>query len=286
MPASHAAPNALIITTAGINCDQELGRAFELAGAMPHFVHLNDLLALPERMDDFDLIGLPGGFSYGDAVAAGRIAAHLMRRALYPAFVRAIERGTPIIAPCNGFQMAVQMGLLPGPMNGQPWPDDPPRPTVALANNASACFIDRWCAVEIPHNTRCIWTRELDPLSQHESLLPIAHGEGRFVAQDDEVIHDLERSGQIAVRYAAHDNPNGSSGHIAGICDATGLVFGLMPHPERFTQWSHHPWWTRLSEHEIREDPLGLRIFRNAVAYVQREGARHQPSGAGTSVVH
>src|SRR5262245_47448521 len=126
MPA-HA-PSALVITTAGINCDEELAHAFSLAGAAPRFVHLNLLMDDPAIIDQFDLIGLPGGFSYGDAIAAGRIAAQLMRRTLYPAFVRAIERGTPIIAPCNGFQIAAQMGLLPGPVTGEPWPSKAPRP--------------------------------------------------------------------------------------------------------------------------------------------------------------
>src|SRR5215470_4368028 len=115
---------ALIITAAGINCDLELGHAFSLAGAEPVFLHLNRLMREPDLIDRFDLIGIPGGFSYGDAIAAGRIAAQLMKRTLYPALVRAIARGTPILAPCNGFQIAVQMGLLPGPApgSGENWP--------------------------------------------------------------------------------------------------------------------------------------------------------------------
>ena len=117
---------ALVLTTSGINCDRELAHAFELAGATAELVHLNRILADPKMIDRYDLIGLPGGFSYGDAVSAGRIAATLMREALYPAFVSAIGRGVPIIAPCNGFQMAVQIGLLPGPAAGEPWPAAPP----------------------------------------------------------------------------------------------------------------------------------------------------------------
>lgn len=264
------APRALIITTAGINCDRELAHAFDLAGAPPTRVHLNKLMAQPELIDEFDLIGLPGGFGYGDAVAAGRIAAQLMRRTLYPAFVRAIERGVPIIAPCNGFQTAVQMGLLPGPAVGERWPSDPPRPTAALTINESARFIDRWCNVEIPAGTRCIWTQGFE-LEGDTAVLPIAHGEGRFIPESDDLIHRLEDSGQIAVRYAEHDNPNGSTANIAGICDATGLVFGLMPHPERFTHWTQHPFWTRLTQRDMNGEPLGLRMFRNAVT-VAKEG--------------
>lgn len=260
-------PNALIITTAGINCDLELGHAFELAGAQPQFLHLNRLMADPSLIEQFDLIGLPGGFSYGDAIAAGRIAAQLMRRSLYPAFVRAIERGVPIIAPCNGFQIAVQMGLLPGPESPETWPSDPPRPSVALAQNESARFIDRWCAVEIPAATNCIWTQGItaDPVT---SLLPIAHGEGRFMVESEDLLNRLEERGQIAIRYAEDDNPNGSIANIAGICDASGLVFGLMPHPERFTRWTHHPFWSRLSESDRHGETLGLKMFRNAVAHV------------------
>ena len=139
-------PRTLIITTAGINCDRELARAFEMAGAESEFVHLNRLMDAPTLIEGYDLIGLPGGFSYGDAVAAGRIAAQLMRQRLYPAFIAAIERGVPIIAPCNGFQVAVQMGLLPGPPVGVPWPAEPATASVALTPNDIGRFNDRWGA--------------------------------------------------------------------------------------------------------------------------------------------
>lgn len=261
-------PNALIITAAGINCDHELARAFELAGATPRFVHLSELLARPALVDAFQLIGIPGGFSYGDAVAAGRIAAQLMRGTLYGVLVSAIQRGVPIIAPCNGFQIAAQMGLLPGPAPGDGWPHEPPSPTVALGQNESARFRDDWCRIEIPANTRCIWTQGIE-VSDAGRMLPIAHGEGRFIASSSELLDELRESGRIAVRYAADDNPNGSVDDIAGICDSTGLVFGLMPHPERFTRWTQHPSWTRLAESERGEEPLGLAMFRNAVEHVK-----------------
>lgn len=261
-------PNALLITAAGINCDTELGRAFRQAGAEVESLHLNQLIAEPALIDRFDLIGLPGGFSFGDAVAAGRIMAAMIRQSLYQPLVRAIERGVPIIAPCNGFQIAVQTGLLPGPIGSAAWPDQPARPTVALARNTSARFIDRWSRIEIPADTRCIWTRNLT-LTPDTALLPIAHGEGRFVAESEKLLDRLEANGQIAVRYAADDNPNGSTRDIAGICDPTGLVFGLMPHPERYTQWSQHPIYARLREAPQSADPPGLQMFRNAVEYVR-----------------
>jgi phosphoribosylformylglycinamidine synthase subunit PurQ / glutaminase len=279
MPAP--APTALVITTAGINCDLELSRAFELAGASPRSLHLNELMRDPARLDDFDLIGLPGGFSYGDAVAAGRIAAQLMRQALYPAFVRAINRGTPIIAPCNGFQMAVQLGLLPGPDDHDAWPSDPPRQTIALANNESARFVDRWCRVTVPEQTRCIWTQGLQ-VDATASMLPIAHGEGRLIPESPALIDQLRQRGQIALQYDADDNPNGTSADIEGLCDSTGVVFGLMPHPERFTRWTQHPFWPRFDEKAMRGEPTGLRMFRNAVAHVMKTDA-NEPAPVITS---
>jgi len=254
-------PTALIITTSGINCDQELAEAFRRAGAQPYSVHLNRLMQDQQPIDDADLIGLPGGFGYGDAVAAGRIAATLMRERLYPALRRAIGRGVPMIAPCNGFQTAVQLGLLPGfDLSGE----SPPAPVTALTTNDSARFVDRWVRVEVPASSRCIWTRTLAGADPALRLLPVAHGEGRFVT-DDETLARLEANGMIALRYAADDDPNGSRDHIAGICDPSGLVLGLMPHPERYINWTDHPRWTRLSEDHRRGDPPGLAMFRAAV---------------------
>ena len=265
-------PTALIITTAGSNCERELARAFERAQSHVQLVHLNRLIRSPGLIDRFDLIGLPGGFSYGDAIAAGRIAAALMRRHLYTPLITAVQRGVPIIAPCNGFQIAVQMGLLPGPAVGEPWPTEPAPATAALAWNASGRFVDRWTRVEVPPETRCIWTQGLD-MSVDAAVLPVAHAEGRFTVADRGVRDRLVESGQIAVRYAAGDNPNGSEDDIAGICDATGLIFGLMPHPERYTRWTHHPRWTSLPRGSATGVTPGLAMFRNAVALAARTGA-------------
>jgi len=262
-------PRALVITAAGINCERELAEAFAAAGAQPELVHLNTLSRDPAQIERYQLIGLPGGFSYGDAIAAGRIMAQLMRRFLYGALIEAVQRSVPIFAPCNGFQIALQMGLLPGPADGEPWPDEPPQPTAALTPNESARFIDRWVRIDIPSNTKCIWTADLDS-PEHAAALPIAHGEGRFVVDDPSTIDALDANGQIALRYAADDNPNGSMGDIAGICDRTGLIFGLMPHPERFTSWLTHPHWTRLTESQRDAEPLGLAMFRRAVAHTRR----------------
>ena len=264
---AHDRPRALVITTAGINCDLELARAFELAGARAEPVHLNRLMQDPSMIEAYDLVGLPGGFSYGDAVAAGRIAAQLMRRTIHGALVQAVARGVPMIAPCNGFQVAVQVGLLPGPPPGESWTEEPPEPTVALAVNDTGRFADRWVRVSYPSDSRCIWTAGLDP-PPHDARLPIAHGEGRFVVASDAVLETLRRGGQVAVRYATDDNPNGSVDDIAGICDASGLVLGLMPHPERWTRWTQHPFWTRLDASTREGDPPGLAMFRAAVRHV------------------
>ncbi|MEE2907465.1 MAG: phosphoribosylformylglycinamidine synthase subunit PurQ [Planctomycetota bacterium] len=258
-------PSALVLTAPGINCDEELCEAFTLAGADPCRVHVNRLASNPELLDEADLIGLPGGFSYGDAVAAGRIAAQVIRAHLWDGLRRALERGVPMIAPCNGFQIAVQSGLLPGPPAGTSLGATPPKPEVALVDNESARFIDRWVRVEYPTDTICIWTQGLNP-GPEASVLPIAHGEGRFVAGGH--LSELQQAGRIAVRYAADDDPNGSEGHVAGICDASGLVLGLMPHPERYTRWTQHPSWTRLDADRRQGDPPGLAMFRNAVSWV------------------
>jgi phosphoribosylformylglycinamidine synthase subunit PurQ / glutaminase len=255
----------LVITAPGINCDLELCRAFEAAGAKVETVHLERLMREPSLIDRFRLIGLPGGFSYGDDIAAGRVMAQLIRQSIYPALAAAIERGVPMITPCNGFQIAVQSGLLPGPDAGTPWPEEPAAPSVALTQNAQARFNDAWTRFEIPANTRCVWTRGVT-CAPGTDLLPCAHGEGRFVA-DEEMIAQLEANGQVAVRYAANENFNGSMKAIAGICDTTGLVFGLMPHPERYTRWSQHPTWTRLDPSVRQGETPGLQMFRAAVRH-------------------
>ena len=246
-------PSTLIIRTAGTNCDLELAHAFELAGATTTTVHLNELIADPARLEGFDLIGLPGGFSYGDDIAAGRIFANRLKHRLYEPLLAAIDRGVPMIGPCNGFQVLVKLGLLPDP--------HAKAQQATLAHNTSGRFIDRWTPMTVEADSKCVWTKGL---ADHD--LPMAHGEGRFEAPDD-VLDALEANGQVAVRYAA--NPNGSKRDIAGVCDPTGLVFGLMPHPERHLHYTNHPAWTRMTDAQRAQTPVGLRYFENAVAYVK-----------------
>jgi phosphoribosylformylglycinamidine synthase I len=257
---------ALVITAPGINCDGELAHAFEAAGARAERVLLSALARDPSRIARADLIGLPGGFSFGDDIAAGRIMGALMRREVYPALRDAAARGVPMICPCNGFQIAVQAGLLPGPA-GAAWPDDAAPASVALLQNQGARFVDRWTRVEVPSGTVCVWTRGL-ACDAPDDMLPSAHGEGRFFT-DAVTMAQLEAGGQIALRYSRDENFNGSMGAVAGICDPSGVIFGLMPHPERWTRWTQHPTWTRVPAEQRQREPLGLRMFRQAVQWAR-----------------
>jgi phosphoribosylformylglycinamidine synthase len=265
-------PRALIIRAAGINCDRELAHAFELAGAATAAVHVNELIERPHLIEKADLIGFPGGFSYGDDIAAGRIFANRLRHRLFEPLKEAIKCNVPIIGICNGFQVITKLGLLPDPDAG--------RQTATLADNAGGRFIDKWVSLVVPDHTVSIWTRGLTRLD-----LPIAHGEGRFVPQSPQLLRFWQESGQIALRYDTSPaatfpgNPNGSVDDIAAVCDATGLVLGLMPHPERYTHATNHPHWTRRSAEQLAATPAGLRLFQNAVQFVTQvieEKARKQ----------
>ncbi|MBY0310497.1 MAG: phosphoribosylformylglycinamidine synthase subunit PurQ [Phycisphaerales bacterium] len=271
---STTTPRALVIRAAGTNCDAEMCRAFVLAGASPDLVHVDALIAEPSRIEQYDLLAFPGGFSYGDDIASGRIFAMKLREKLYPALRAAAVRGCPMIGACNGFQVLVQVGLLPGPSagagsGGVAWPEDAaPAQTAALSFNAGGRFIDAWLGVTPTKGSRCIWTAELEERFGGEHAadvmrLPIAHGEGRFVAASKQVLSNLDRNGQVAMRYV--DNVNGSEQAIAGICDATGRIFGLMPHPERYLDWTLHPYWTRLPASVRRGPTPGLVMFQSAV---------------------
>ncbi|MDX2148613.1 MAG: phosphoribosylformylglycinamidine synthase subunit PurQ [Planctomycetota bacterium] len=277
---------ALVIRAAGTNCDSEMVRGFHLAGASCDLLHVDALIAQPERLDDYDLIGFPGGFSYGDDVASGRIFAMKLRERLWPALRSAVDRGCLVIGACNGFQVLVQVGLLPGTREGEGASDRPPPQRVALTDNASGRFADRWVGVEFPRESRCIWTRGLEDAFAGEFAsdalrLPVAHGEGRFVCDAPEESAELLRHGQVAVRY--RDNFNGSEGAIAGICDRSGRVFGLMPHPERYLEWTRHPYWTRLEPSARNGETPGLRIFRTAVE-AARDSDASRLAAAGSAI--
>jgi len=249
-------PKALILRTAGTNCDGETAYALELAGATPTLLHVNRLLEKPAVLTDYQILALPGGFSYGDDIAAGKILANQIRHHLADVLRQFVAHGKPIIGICNGFQVLVKTGLLPGPAGGRTGQ------TCTLTNNTCGRLIDRWVKLS-PRPGKCVWTAGLSDLE-----LPIAHGEGRFAPGDEKVRIDLWEKGQVALVYAG-DNPNGSVDDIAGVCDSSGLVFGLMPHPERHVDPLQHPAWTSRRDNG-RSEGDGLRVFRNAVEHVSR----------------
>ena len=240
----------LILRAAGTNCDAEAAWAFERAGCDVELLHVNRLLENPAELDRFSILAVPGGFSYGDDIAAGKILANQIAHRLLEPLKRFVESGRPIIGICNGFQVLVKTSLQPGPLAGRTGQ------TCTLTNNSSGRFTDRWVKLA-GRGGKCIWTAGVSAIE-----LPIAHGEGRFVPADDSVRRELWDRGQVALVYD-QDNPNGSADDIAGVCDSTGLVFGLMPHPERHIDAIQHPAWTSRKDRPDGEGD-GLQIFRNA----------------------
>jgi phosphoribosylformylglycinamidine synthase len=252
-------PKTLILRTAGTNCDAELAYAFEQAGASTQTIHIAKLIEQPDLIASFDLIGFPGGFSYGDDIAAGRILANRLKHRLLGPLQDAAKLGVPMIGICNGFQVLVKLGLLP-------FPEDT-KQVCTLADNNSGRFTCKWGPVVADEGSCCIWTQGLSNFD-----LPIAHGEGRFTAPG-ELIEQLKANNQVALRYASDANPNGSDDDIAGICDPSGVIFGLMPHPERYVTATQHPQWTRQGEGFLTETMPGLKFFQNAVQHVLERSA-------------
>jgi phosphoribosylformylglycinamidine synthase I len=247
-------PTAMILRAAGTNCDGETAHALELAGAETRLVHINRLLEKPGMLDEFQILAVPGGFSYGDDIAAGKILASQIAHHLLEPLRRFVGAGKPVIGICNGFQVLVKTELLPGPVAGRVGQ------TATLTNNDGGRFIDRWVRLAA-RGRRCIWTAGIE----NEIELPIAHGEGKFVPADDAVRRALWENEQVALVYVG-ENPNGSVDDIAGVCDASGLVLGLMPHPERHVDPLQHFAWTSRGARPAEGD--GLQIFRNAVQHV------------------
>jgi len=260
---------ALVITGFGLNCERETARAFELAGARAEQVHLNDILAGLRRLDEFHILALIGGFSFGDHLGAGAVFANRLRARLRSQLEEFIGSGRLIIGICNGFQTLARLGLVPA-LDGRLF-----EPQVALALNDRGVFRDAWVTVRAEKNCPCVFTRGVDVLS-----LPIRHGEGRFVARDRRTLERVEEEGLAALRYVDPQtgepaqefphNPNGSWNAIAGVCDPTGRVFGMMPHPEAYLAPWNHPLWTRQrAEGALPAEGGGLAIFRNAVAFAR-----------------
>jgi phosphoribosylformylglycinamidine synthase subunit PurQ / glutaminase len=274
------APRVLILRAPGTNCDEESAHAFALAGGVPERWHVNRLLEEPQKMAEFQILCLPGGFSYGDDIAAGRILGNQIDHHLADVLQEFRDAGKLILGICNGFQILLKTQLL--------LPRDAAGPQATLAANASGKFEDRWVRLKVEGN-KCVFLAGIE-----EMELPVAHGEGRFVPRDANVLATLREAGQLVLKYAPiadcgsriadsnaqsairnpkseitssvpyPANPNGAIDDVAGICDSTGRVFGLMPHPERFVDPTQHPTWTRGPQREVGE---GLRVFQNAVRY-------------------
>ena len=247
-------PNVLVLRTAGTNCDYETDYAFQIAGAKTDLVHISQLISKRTSLADYQILAIPGGFSYGDDIAAGILLANEIRYKLMDSIADFVNNNGLIIGICNGFQVLVRSGLLPQVNSSNQ--------EASLTSNASAKFECRWTKLQIDQS-RCVFTTNLP----HQIYLPVAHAEGRFIASN-EIIDQLESNGQVVFRYTSSnypENPNGSERNIAGVCDPTGRILGLMPHPERYLNRYNHPRWTR---ENLPEEGDGLVIFRNAVNYV------------------
>lgn len=251
-------PNVLILRGPGTNCDNEAAFAFQKAGATVEKLHVNQLRESPHKLKNYQVLLLPGGFSYGDDVAAGKILATQLEHFLADAIREFRDADKLILGICNGFQTLLKSGIL--------IPPDEDGPLATLAHNTSGKFEDRWVKLlATPGN--CVFLKGVTGM-----LVPVAHGEGNFIARKEWILQGLAQAGQVVLRYIGPNgeppvyphNPNGSQGDIAGLADATGRVLGLMPHPERHVLPTHHPRWTREG---LKTEGDGLAIFRNAVAY-------------------
>jgi phosphoribosylformylglycinamidine synthase subunit PurQ / glutaminase len=272
---------ALVPTGYGLNCDYETLFCLRQAGAVADPVHINEMIASTRTgtgylLEHYDILVLGGGFSWADDHGAGVLMAAKLRRHLGDDIARFIKNGKLIIGICNGFQVLVNLGLLPG------FGKNYTARQVALICNDSGNFINTWVRLRVEQESPCVYLPGIADIE-----LPIRHGEGKFYASD-EVIKRLEENNQVVLRYADQDgrpaagawpdNPNGSINDIAGICDPTGRIFGLMPHPEAFNHFTNHPCWTSRKDSLVRRGIVdipaegeGMAVFRNAVQYVMKQ---------------
>jgi phosphoribosylformylglycinamidine synthase subunit PurQ / glutaminase len=257
-------PKVIILRAAGTNCDEETAFAFQLVGAKTELVHINQLVKGEKELRNYQLLAIPGGFTYGDDIASGKILANELKYKLEEEIRRFIDKGKLIIGICNGFQILVKSGLLPN-LNGKFHIE------TTLTLNNSARFEDRWVYLK-KMDSRCVWIKDVP---KEMVSLPIAHGEGNFIAKDETILKLLDSEGLVVFKYVDQSgnfgnypvNPNGSVEHIAGICDQTGRIFGLMPHPERHIHCTQHPRWTREGQ---KKEGDGLAIFRSGINYAKK----------------
>ena len=268
-------PRIIVLRAPGSNCDQEAAFAFETAGGKSEIVHLNRALENPKILAAAQILCVPGGFSYGDDMSAGRVFGNQIRHHLAGAMQEFKAAGKLILGICNGFQILIKSGVL--------LPDRADEPIATLTNNDSGKFECRWINLAV-EGSKCVFLKGIERL-----YVPIAHAEGKFVARDEATLDALERNGQLCLRYAEESggrsqesaenpnsqfpmpksllpyptNPNGAQRNTAGVCDETARFLGLMPHPERHIDPTQHPHWTR----EKQERGDGLAVFENAVKY-------------------
>lgn len=251
-------PRVLVLRAPGANCDQETEFAFQRAGAEVERLHINRLRDAPKLLGRFQILVAPGGFTYGDDVAAGKILANQLTVFLGDQLREFRDKDKLILGICNGFQTLLKAGLLV--------PPDDDGAVATLAHNVHGRFEDRWVHLRATPG-KCVFLKGIERIE-----LPIAHGEGNFVVREEWMLRGLDQAGQIVLRYCDAAgrpgsfpiNPNGSQGDVAGLCDASGRVLGLMPHPERHILPTQHPQWTRRG---LASEGDGLRLFRNAVEH-------------------
>jgi phosphoribosylformylglycinamidine synthase I len=252
--------NVIILRGPGTNCDQETAFAFQQAGAVTSVCHINQLVRRERRLEDYQILVIPGGFAYGDDIAAGKVLANELKWKLGDDIRRFVDGGGLILGICNGFQVMARAGILPDIHRA----DAPP---LTLAANDSGRFECRWVNMLVNKKSKCIFTRDMDSI-----YLPVAHGEGKVVTdirglkEINAVLYYTDEMGDTGAGYP--HNPNGSMDNIAGVCDPTGRIFALMPHPERYIRFTQHPQWTRKKPREFGD---GLAIFQNAVKFVKGE---------------
>lgn len=267
---------AVVLTGYGLNCDHETAYALELAGAVAHRIHINSLVDGAVNLKDYQILVFGGGFSWGDDHGAGVVQAVRMKTHLGDNILEFIDAGNLVLGICNGFQTLVNLGLLPG------FDRDYTKRSVAMTYNDCGNFRDQWVTLKVVSTSSCIFTQGLDMLE-----FPVRHGEGKFYAEKN-TMRRLMDDNQVVLYYAMPDgspadlkfpfNPNGSIHDIAGICDPSGRIFGLMPHPEAFNHWTNHPDWPRIKEKRKRRKdntaPFitpGIRLFQNAVTFIRNQ---------------
>lgn len=248
----------IILRAPGTNCDVETAFAFEQAGAEVTTVHVNQLIRGEQRLADYQIMVVPGGFTYGDDISAGKVLANELRLKLGEDITRFVDNGGLILGICNGFQVLIKAGILPKLANEG-------APLLTVAANDSGRFECRWVHLRVNRESPCVFTRGIDRME-----LPVAHGEGKVIADPgvlpelNVVLYYTDENGNNEAGYPY--NPNGSVANIAGICDASGRIFALMPHPERHIRGTQHPQWTR---HGAKKWGDGFQVFLNAVEWVR-----------------